>query len=249
MSKILLAGEQVTAFGFEIKGFDVYTVSSNNEEGQALVKALEGGGHEVDWMRTSDVPVEFPESLAALASYDAVILSDLGSNSLLFHPDMLNKSERRPNRLKVLKEYVSGGDGLIMIGGWMSFAGIDGKAKYHSTDLEEALPVTCLPYDDRQEKPDGVVPEIIDKNHPVLRNIPSEWPFFLGYNRVTTREGASELMSVDSDPLLSVWDFGDGRSAAFTTDCGPHWGPTMWLEWAGYAIFWDNLIRWVSKSS
>ena len=117
MSKILLAGEQVTNLGFEAKGFDMFSVSSYKEDGQELCDALTGGGHEVEWMRTSHVPVHFPESLEVLQGYDAIILSDVGANSLLFHPEMLNKSVRRPNRLKLLNDYVSGGGGLIMVGG------------------------------------------------------------------------------------------------------------------------------------
>jgi len=135
-----------------------------------------------------------------------------------------------------------------MIGGWMSFAGIDGKARYHRSFLEEALPVTCLPYDDRQERPEGVTPTISESDHPILENVPSQWPYFLGYNRVLPRKEAASILMLDEDPLLSIWEYGEGRSAAFTSDCAPHWGPVVWLEWPGYPVFWNNLIAWISKS-
>jgi uncharacterized membrane protein len=249
MSKILFAGEQVTGLGVEIKGFDSFQVSAYKEDGQALYAALIAAGHEVTWMRSSHVATHFPESLAELQEYAVIILSDVGSNTLLFHPEMLARSIAHPNRLKLLAEYVRQGGGLVMVGGWMSFAGIDGKAKYHDSFLEEALPVTCLPYDDRKERPEGVTPTIEQPGHPVLANVPAEWPYFLGYNKVMTKAEASTVLAVDGDPLLSVWTYGAGRAAAFMSDCAPHWGPEAWLAWRGYGVFWNNLMAWLAKAS
>ncbi len=67
--KVLFAGEQVSAIGHEIKGFDSFEVSANKEDGWALFEALKSGGHDVDWMRTNQVAVEFPERLADLRRY------------------------------------------------------------------------------------------------------------------------------------------------------------------------------------
>ena len=58
----------------------------------------------------------FPASLDALQAYDAVILSDIGSNSILLHPDVWLKSQTFPNRLKLLRDWVSKGGSLAMIG-------------------------------------------------------------------------------------------------------------------------------------
>lgn len=249
MAKVLLAGEQVTASGIEIKGFDYFGTNAYKEDGAHLVAALTAGGHEVEWMRTHNVPVEFPEEEAALRTYDVVILSDVGANSLLFHPQMLSASQRRANRLKLLREYVAAGGGLAMVGGWMSFAGIDGRARYCGTPVEEALPVECTPYDDRQERPEGVVPRTTMADHPALGGVPSDWPFFLGYNRVAPKEGAETLVTVDDDPLLCVWTYRSGRSAAFTSDCAPHWGPPEFLNWPGYAALWNSLVVWLAGAS
>jgi len=245
MSNVLLAGEQFTSAGFEIKGFDYFGANAYCEDAQPLVDALTAGGHEVDWLRTHRVPAAFPESTDALGAYDVVLLSDVGSNSLLFHPTVLKESQRRPNRLTVLREYVAAGGGLAMIGGWMSFSGIDGRARYHGTAVEEALPVTCRPYDDRQERPEGVVPRVVAGEHPALAGVPDDWPFFLGYNRVTPKETAEVLVAVDDDPLLCVWTFGRGRAAAFTSDCAPHWAPPDVLTWPGYAHLWSALTTWL----
>ena len=49
-----------------------------------------------------------------------------------------------------------------MVGGYLTFQGIDGKARYAGSPVEAALPVTLLPVDDRVERPAGVVPVVRD---------------------------------------------------------------------------------------
>lgn len=246
MSKVLLVGEQAQSWVIEFKGADYFGYAGFHQAGKALVKALEGQGHQVDWILTCNVMTDFPESLPGLAGYDAILLSDIGSNSFLFHPEMLKKGVRHPNRLALLRDWIAAGGGLAMIGGWMSFAGMDGRAKYHCTPLAEALPVQCLPYDDRIETPEGSVPSLTTKEHPILAGLPAEWPYFLGYNQVVAKPGATTVLAFEHDPLLVVGQYGKGRSAAFTTDCAPHWGPAAFLEWSGYGPFWSNLVRWLA---
>jgi uncharacterized membrane protein len=89
-----------------------------------------------------------------------VILSDIGANSLLLAPDTFERSAVAPNRLAAVEQYVRDGGGLLMIGGYLSFAGIEGKARYHGTPVEAALPVTISPQDDRAERPEGVQPAV-----------------------------------------------------------------------------------------
>ena len=85
----------------------------------------------------------------------------------------------------------------MMIGGYLSFQGIDGRARWRRTPVEDALPVTCLPYDDRIEVPEGFVPEIVGADdHPVLRGLGRDWPLLLGANEVEARtDPAVELLA------------------------------------------------------
>src|SRR5205823_14662039 len=129
------------------------------------------------------VPSDFPSALDALAEYDVIALSDIGSNSLLLHPDTFIHGRRTPNRLRLISDWVRAGGGFMMIGGYLSFQGIDGTARYHRTPIEQLLPVDMLPFDDRVEVPEGFVPvPAIEKSHPVLAGISGEWPYLLGYN-------------------------------------------------------------------
>jgi len=249
MKRILFVGEQVNSCNMEIKGFDYFFVNNYKEDGVALYSALTEAGLQVDWLKTNLVPKYFPETYKELSEYDVIILSDVGSNSLLLHPEMLTNSIARPNRLKLLKEYVEHGGGLIMIGGWMSFAGIDGKAKYHGTLAEEILPVTCFPHDDRIECPEGIVPVISNPKHPILKDVDPDWPYFLGYNKVKVKEKAEAILSFNNDPLLCVWEYGKGKTAAFTSDCAPHWGSQKFINWSDYNKFWINVINWLSRNN
>ncbi len=246
MSRILLAGEQWTSATTEVKGPTAYVTGNYMEEGTRLLEAWQHGGHVVSRFVTCRVPRYFPEELRELQEYDVICLSDVGAESFLFHPEVLAQSVRHSNRLKLLRDYVREGGGLLMIGGWMSFAGIEGKARYARTAVEEALPVTCLPTDDREERPEGVTPEVAITQHPILKNVPAPWPFFLGYNRVIAKEKAAVILKVDVDPFLCAWDFGKGRAVAFASDCAPHWGPPEFLRWTGYDRFWNNIAEWLA---
>ena len=244
---ILIAGESWTTHSIHVKGFDTFTTSAYEEGVAWLRAALENAGHQVHFLPNHQVSRDFPT--ATLARYDVLMLSDCGSNTLLLHPDTFVKSERTPNRLAAIHDYVAKGGGLVMIGGYMSFQGIDGKARYHQTLVEEALPVLIQASDDRVEVPEGMAPVSLESEHPVLKEIEGEWPSFLGYNRFSARPEAQVLATIGDDPFLVVWDHHAGRSAAFASDCGPHWGPPEYLEWKYHDRFWAQLVNWVAKVS
>ena len=73
-----------------------------------------------------------------------MILSNIGANTLLLPPGVFLQGKRMPNRLEIIKEYVRAGGGLVMAGGYLSFQGIYGSARYHRTPIEEVLPVSLL---------------------------------------------------------------------------------------------------------
>jgi len=73
-----------------------------------------------------------------------------------------------------------------------------------------------------------------------------EWPWFLGYNRLQAKEGADVLLEHDGDPFLTVGTYEKGRTAAFASDCAPHWGSQEFVDWRGYALFWSRLAAWLA---
>jgi len=244
--RVLLCGESWVTHSVHIKGVDSFSTSSYVEGAGALREALTGAGIDVDYLPGHLVPAGFPGSATDLAGYAAVLLSDIGANSLLLAPDTFERSILAANRLQVVESYVRGGGGLLMIGGYLSFAGIEGKARYHGTPVEDALPVTISPMDDRVEAPQGVTPVVTKPSHPVLADMATDWPALLGYNRVTARPAATVVVSCGDDPLLVCGEHHAGRSAAFTSDCAPHWGPPQFVAWPGYQQLWPNLVTWLA---
>jgi uncharacterized membrane protein len=250
--KVLLAGESWTSTATHIKGFDQFTTISFHLGAEPLVKALAGSPFELVYMKAHEAAAEFPLSLDGLAAYDAVILSDLGANTLLLHPDVWFRGQPVPNRLKLLREWVAGGGGLMMIGGYYSFQGINGGARYHRTPVEEVLPVDCLAVDDRIELPEGFRAELVRPDHPILAGLDGEWPLLLGCNEVTLKQRAEvELLArlpedQGGHPLLVTGRYGQGRTLAWTSDIGPHWLPQPFADWPGYARLWRQALAWVT---
>ncbi|MFO7533326.1 MAG: glutamine amidotransferase [Candidatus Limnocylindrales bacterium] len=247
--EILIAGESWVTHSIHQKGFDSFTTTSYSEGVGPLRTALEAGGFEVHYLPNHVAARDFPDTSEALSRYAAIILSDIGSNTLLLHPETFERSAPRPDRLRAIEEYVAGGGGLVMVGGYLTFAGIEGRARWAGTPVEAALPVTITTLDDRVEVPSGVAPQVHRADHPIVAGLPDDWPDLLGYNRVAARAGADTVVSVGDDPLIVAGQHGDGRGAVFTSDCGPHWCPPPFVEWPGYAPMWQQLLTWVSRSA
>jgi uncharacterized membrane protein len=242
--RVVIAGETWITHKVEIKGFSAYSTGGYAVGLRELVDGLTEGGHEVTHITNHDAVERFPWTLEEFEPYDVVVLSDIPADTIQLTPACIERGERTPDRLRVLCEHVERGAGLLMVGGYMSFSGFEGKARYWSTPLAAALPVELLGHDDRVEAPDGVTP-VVTGPHPVLDGLDDAWPWFLGYNRVTAKPGASVVMQVGDDPFLVVGGHGQGRTAAFASDCSPHWGSPAFLAWPDYARFWSQLVTWL----
>ncbi len=247
--KILFAGESWSILSTHTKGFDHISLGRYHEAKGPIKNALEREGVLVDYLPSHIAQYEFPFELEKLNEYDAVLLSDIGSNTLLLHPDTQYQCKRLPNRLELIKEFVAQGGGLVMCGGYMSFSGFGNKARYGMTPLADVLPVNILNYDDRIEMPQGIYPKILINDHPVLNGINKEWPYFLGYNRLEAKPEAEEIANIGNDCFMAGMQFGNGRSFAFSSDCVPHWGSQAFVDWECYSKLWLNILKWVSKAS
>ena len=247
MKKILFAGESWISMTTHIKGFDTFVTSYRGEGATRLIKILTDCGHNVNYLSNEVASEQFPFSKDELLEYDVVFLSDIGSNTLLLSEGTFTKSEFLPDRCESLRDYVRDGGSLCMIGGYMSFSGIDAKARYGKTALAEVLPVEVLDEDDRCEVPQGVIPEILMKDHVILEGIEDKWPRFLGYNRTIPKNDSTIIASIGGDPFIVTGIFEKGRTAIFSSDCSPHWGSNEFMEWKSYDKFWINLTNWLCK--
>lgn len=245
MSRVLLAGESWSVTSIHTKGFDSFTTVEYAEGADALVGALRSAGHDVRFMPNHEAARTFPETVGALSAYDVVLLSDIGANTLLVPPETFSRGVARANRLDALRDWTLGGGGLGMIGGYLTFQGIEGKANYRNTVLAGVLPVEMEAGDDREECPQGVRPRRTAE-HPIVEGLDGDWPAILGYQRLAARNGGEVLAAVDGRPLLVVGSAGAGRSLAYATDIGPHWAPEAFTSWPGFGRLWDGAIRWLA---
>ncbi len=83
-------------------------------------------------------------------------------------------------------------------------------------------------------------------DHPLVAAIP--WgaaPALYGYVATSPKDNAQvPLITHKDDPLLAVWRYGLGKSAAFTSDAKNRWA-RYWLDWSGYERFWTGVARWI----
>lgn len=244
--RVLLAGESWVNAATDYKGYDAFPHAQVEIGCAELLAALRSAGHEVTHLPSHDVAEHFPSTLEELDAYDVVLLSDIGSNSLLLPPVVFAQGRPAPNRLKLLAEWVRRGGGLMMAGGYLSFQGFQARANYHRTAVEDVLPVRISPYDDRVETPEGVTGRLSEVAHPITANLDAEWPILLGYQRLETREDATVLATVEDSPLLLVREVGEGRTLAFASDISPHWAPREFMGWDGYGVLFDRAVRWLA---
>lgn len=251
--KILLAGESWISTSSHIKGFDQFFTATYHTGANEFIKLLETQDMEIDWIKAHDVPQDFPTKKEELDRYDVVILSDIGANAILLHTETWMNAKPTPNRLKLLRSYVRDGGALLMVGGYYSFQGINGAARFADTPVEDVLPVTILRYDDRLEMPEGYTANMVDKHEITDGLNTATAPILLGLNEVRARPDAKVLLDVEVDegrvhPLLVVGEAGNGRSAAWTSDIGHHWMPDDFLQWEGTAKLFGKLLRWLAKT-
>ena len=244
---VLIAGESWMTHSIHVKGFDSFTTSTYEEGVEYLKNALEKSSFAVTFLPNHVANREFPFSMEELNKFNLVILSDIGVNTLLLHPDTFANSKSFPNRLELISNYVRYGGGLIMVGGYLSFQGIEAKAGYKDTQIEEVLPVSLYAGDDRIETPQGCSPHVKEKEHPCVKGLKEDWPKVLGFNKLIAKADAEIIVECEGYPFLVVRNVGKGRTAAFASDCGPHWAPPEFIEWKGYDRLWGQIAKWVSQ--
>jgi len=244
--KLLFVGESWIKQTTHIKGFDHFTSIEYEEGAGVFLKCLDDQGFEVTYIRAHEISAKFPATAAEMAQYDAVAISDIGSNSFLLTDDTFLRSKVGVNRLQLIANFVADGGGLVKIGGYMSFTGIDARARYGMSPLASVLPVELLPYDDRIELPEGASPEVVEAAHPIVSGLGSAWPALLGYNKTIAKAGAMVLASIGGDPLIAVGQHGAGRVVVFTSDVAPHWAPPGFMQWQHYPALWGRIVGWAS---
>src|SRR5262245_20742983 len=114
--RVLLAGESWVSNSTHFKGWDFFSSTSFDTGIVYLQRALVAGGIAFTHLPNHLADAQFPNTAEELAQYAVVILSDIGSNTLLLHPDTWLRGKPTPNRLRLLHDWVAQGGGLAMCG-------------------------------------------------------------------------------------------------------------------------------------
>ena len=74
-----------------------------------------------------------------------------------------------------------------------------------------------------------------------------DFPVLQGYVISTPKPLAElPLVTPSGDPLLAHWQYGLGRSVAFTSDAKARWA-SSWLTWNDYQRFWGQVTEWAER--
>lgn len=240
-----------TPFGVETKDADLHFYGKRLTEAlspRADVKAL------ANWELYRLEPGQLE---AGLQESHAVIVSDVEAKCFHLYPSFFDRARREnkvvtfPDRLETLKTWIGGGGGLMMLGGWLSFSGVQGKSGWGRSTLRDALPVECLLTEDLVESSAGYTAEVLSPEHPAVKGLAWEtFPPIFGYNEVKEKPGGEVLVRVKEtgDPLIVAGEYGSGRILTYMSDPAPHWGINFEL-WESYDAFWQQALSWVQKKS
>ena len=243
---ILFVGESCFATTTEYKGIDHFSETNYGEAFGIMREIFEKLGHSVTHIPCHLVARQFPRTLEELKKFDVVMFSDIGSNTFLLLPEVVRAGKRAVNLLSLTKQYVAEGGGFCMIGGYMTFQGMNAKGKWKDTPIEDIMPINFLPHDDRMEIPEGADLCCTPGSHPVVEGMPGEWPYILGYNKSVLKADAQAHVVFRGDPILATCAYEKGRVVAWASDCGPHWAPAAINQWEMYPKLWDNLALWLA---
>jgi Ca-activated chloride channel family protein len=90
----------------------------------------------------------------------------------------------------------------------------------------------------------------LSKQSQILRELDvGSLPPLLGYNAATLKPTADGiLLSPDGDPILAQWQYGLGRSVAWTSDMKGRWA-VDWVAWPQFSQFAGQMVQWTVSAA
>ncbi len=86
-------------------------------------------------------------------------------------------------------------------------------------------------------------PIVVNPTTPILEGIDTLPPLY-GY--VATAEKSTAQVYIGSnkeEPILTGWNYGIGKSVAWTSDVKPAWSKD-WISWSNFSKFWGQVVNW-----
>lgn len=91
---------------------------------------------------------------------------------------------------------------------------------------------------------------VVTSNDAIIRDVAAEgMPELKGYVATTAKERSIELLkSFQNDPILAYWQYGLGKTVAWTSDVSGEWSGN-YSNWDGNMQMWNNIIKYVSEDN
>lgn len=133
-----------------------------------------------------------------------------------------------------------------------------GGGKYYFVDNPRTIPRIFMKEAMRVARPvifedaSGMTAQRVS-DHEMLHGVGDGLPPFTGYVMTTPKENPLvEITLLSPKPagqknaLLASWQYGVGRTVAFTTDVGQRWTKN-WPQWPGYEPLFTQMVRWAMR--
>jgi uncharacterized membrane protein len=134
---------------------------------------------------------------------------------------------------------------------WLQQMAERGNGRFHFTDQAANLPQIFTQETTSIQRSylieERFFPELVS-NSPILSGIRAVPPLY-GYVGASPKGTAQVILnSHQGDPLLAAWQYGLGRSVAWTSDASGRWA-IEWVQWEGFPAFWAQAVRWTISQS
>ncbi len=121
-----------------------------------------------------------------------------------------------------------------------------GGGRYHFTNDASSIPSIFTEETSLATRAyiveESFFPTLVNSS-PILSNIEST-PRLHGYIASSAKDLAQVILeSEKGDPILAAWQYGLGRSVAFTSDATGRWARD-WVRWEGFPTFWAQAVRY-----
>ncbi len=132
---------------------------------------------------------------------------------------------------------------------WLQQMAARGNGRFHFTDRAANLPQIFTQETTSIQRSylieERFFPTLAGRS-PILAGISTVPPLY-GYVGTTAKDTAQVILETHlGDPLLAAWQYGLGRSVAWTSDATGRWA-AEWVPWAGFPAFWAQAVRWTTS--
>lgn len=208
------------------------------------ISGIESAGGTSIYPALSEAVKKIKESDAALKHI--VLLTD-GQDGFHEYEDVLKNMEENGITLSTVAVGTEADNQTLK---WLAE---EGGGRYYYSDASTTLPrifaqevyLSVKSYLINEE----FTPVIVN-SHEIIQDIFTEGsPSMLGYIAATPKPTATVILQSDrEDPILSVWQYGLGKTVAWNSDGTNEWTQNF-AGWDRYAALWRNMIDWTISNT